>query len=50
MPASNDTIMLPARPEPTLVEASRTTVVVIDLQYACASAGGSGGRGPTPGQ
>jgi ureidoacrylate peracid hydrolase len=50
MPASDDTIMLPARPEPFLVEVSRTAVIVIDLQNACASAGGSGGRGPTPGQ
>lgn len=40
MPASNDTIMLPARPEPIAVEVSRTAVIVIDMQNAYASPGG----------
>jgi ureidoacrylate peracid hydrolase len=40
MPASDDTIMLPARPEPIPVEVSRTAVIVIDMQNAYASPGG----------
>lgn len=40
MPASDDTIMLPARPEPIAVEVSRTAVIVIDMQNAYASPGG----------
>ena len=40
MPTSNDTIMLPARPEPIAVEVSRTAVIVIDMQNAYASPGG----------
>lgn len=40
MPSSDDTIMLPARPEPIPVEVSRTAVIVIDMQNAYASPGG----------
>ncbi|MDP2259904.1 MAG: pyrimidine utilization protein B [Caulobacter sp.] len=40
MPASDDTIMLPARPEPIPIEVSRTAVIVIDMQNAYASPGG----------
>ena len=40
MAASDDTIMLPARPEPIAVEVSRTAVIVIDMQNAYASPGG----------
>ena len=40
MAAGDDTIMLPARPEPIPVEVSRTAVIVIDMQNAYASPGG----------
>jgi len=40
MAAADDTIMLPARPEPIPVEVSRTAVIVIDMQNAYASPGG----------
>lgn len=40
MAAAEDTIMLPARPEPIPVEVSRTAVIVIDMQNAYASPGG----------
>ena len=40
MAASDDIIMLPARPEPIAVEVSRTAVIVIDMQNAYASPGG----------
>jgi len=40
MRAGDDTIMLPARPEPIPVEVSRTAVIVIDMQNAYASPGG----------
>lgn len=40
MAAADDTIMLPARPEPIAVEVSRTAVIVIDMQNAYASPGG----------
>lgn len=40
MSAGDDTIMLPARPEPIPVEVSRTAVIVIDMQNAYASPGG----------
>ena len=37
---ADDTIMLPCRPEPIAVPASRTAVIVIDMQNAYASKGG----------
>ncbi len=37
---SDDTIMLPCRPEPIAVPASKTAVIVIDMQNAYASKGG----------
>jgi ureidoacrylate peracid hydrolase len=40
MPSSDDTIMLPARPEPIPVSVSQTAVIVIDMQNAYASPGG----------
>ncbi len=40
MAAADDTIMLPARPEPIAVDVSRTAVIVIDMQNAYASPGG----------
>lgn len=39
MPA-DDTVMLPARPEPLAVPASQTAVIVVDMQNAYASKGG----------
>jgi len=38
--ADDDLIMLPARPEPLAVPASRTAVIVVDMQNAYASPGG----------
>jgi ureidoacrylate peracid hydrolase len=38
--SSDDTIMLPARPEPIPVSVSQTAVIVIDMQNAYASPGG----------
>lgn len=40
MAASDDTIMLPARPEPIPVSVSQTAIIVIDMQNAYASPGG----------
>jgi ureidoacrylate peracid hydrolase len=40
MPASAQTITLPARPEPLTVDPSQTAVVVVDMQNAYASPGG----------
>jgi ureidoacrylate peracid hydrolase len=40
MRQSDDTIVLPARPEPLTVEPATTAVVVIDMQNAYASPGG----------
>ena len=38
--AANDIVMLPARPEPVAVPASKAAVIVIDMQNAYASKGG----------
>src|SRR5690242_18442630 len=40
MSASDDTVMLPARPEPVPVPASKAAIIVIDMQNAYASKGG----------
>ena len=40
MPASAQTITLPARPEPLTVDPAQTAVVVVDMQNAYASPGG----------
>ena len=37
---TDDTIMLPARPEPMPVPVSKTAVIVVDMQNAYASKGG----------
>ena len=40
MSASDDTVMLPARPEPVPVPASKAAIIVVDMQNAYASKGG----------
>lgn len=40
MPDQSKTVMLPSRPEPLELDASRTAVIVIDMQNAYASPGG----------